>query len=394
MNLPKRFQFSGVAAGIKPSGKPDLAMVTTDEPAVAVGVYTQNAIRAASIDWNRQVTPTDQFRGLVINSGNANACTGEQGAADNRQMAVSLAGHLGAEESQVCVLSTGVIGRLLPVPNVLAGIENGFHSLGSTQQHFEAASQAILTTDQGPKTAQASICVGGADISIAAMAKGAGMIGPNMATMLAVMTTDCQLDRNTAQSMIKRVANQSFNQISVEGHTSTNDALILIASGAASQNSLTESELDQFESALTKIAVELATKIPADGEGATHLIEISVVGAATDSDADRVARSIANSALVKTAIHGGDPNWGRIVSAAGYCGVSLEPEKISLHINGFELFRGGTPVQFDARQVSESIKTNFNTRIELRLGSGPGNVRHWTSDLTVQYVRFNSEYTT
>jgi glutamate N-acetyltransferase/amino-acid N-acetyltransferase len=398
MQLPFGFRYSGACANIKKSGLPDLALVITDQPATAAGVYTQNIVRAASIDWNRAITPTENFRGLVINAGNANACTGAQGVQDNQQMAAELAGHLSTAENQICVLSTGVIGHTLPMPKVVAGIESAFQSAGSSPAHFDAASSAILTTDQSAKVAHSTIQIGDSEIRIAAMAKGAGMIGPNMATMLAVVTTDARLDAETAQAVLNRVAGRSFNNISVEGHTSTNDALLLLASGMAGGKTMTSplsgDDLQVFENELTRIAIELAKKIPADGEGATHLISIEVSGAVADADADRIARSIANSALVKCAITGGDPNWGRIVSAAGYCGVQLEPTQITLQINGHELFRNGTPTPFDAKVVSQSIKDNFETDIQLSVGGDSGSSQHWTSDLTVAYVRFNSEYTT
>lgn len=394
--VPAGFRCAGVTAGLKKSGLRDLALVVTDRPAVAAGVYTQNVIRAASIDWNRSITPTDQFRGLVVNSGNANACTGAQGVADNRAMAGELAKHIGAVDTQVCVLSTGVIGRLMPMPVVLNGIQSAISKLGCEPVNFDAASRAIMTTDKFSKTAHSTISVGGFDSRISAMAKGAGMIGPNMATMLSVMMTDVLLKPNDAKGLLQRVADRSFNCISVEGHTSTNDALLLVASGAASESRspLSGNALDQFEAELTRLAIELATQIPSDGEGATHLIAIEVTGATNRTDADRIARSIANSALVKTAILGGDPNWGRIVSAAGYCGVQFDPLEVSLQINGIELFRAGTPIPFEAKHVSDAIKSKFETQIQLRVGFGPGAAQHWTSDLTVDYVRFNSEYTT
>jgi glutamate N-acetyltransferase/amino-acid N-acetyltransferase len=393
--LPAGFQYAGITAGLKKSGLSDLALVVADRPAVAAGVYTQNLIRAASIDWNRSITPTTDFRGLVVNSGNANACTGVQGIEDNRAMAAALARQIGAVDQQICVLSTGVIGRLMPMPMVLEGIQLAVSSLGRDPKHFEAASRAIMTTDRFCKTAHATLAVGGVEARISAMAKGAGMIGPNMATMLSVLTTDAALDAKTSQGILRRVADRSFNCISVEGHTSTNDALLLIASGAApSRHPLSGEDLDRFENELTKLAIKLATQIPRDGEGATHLIAIEVFGAASSGDADKIARAIANSALVKTAILGGDPNWGRVVSAAGYCGVRFDPSEVSLHINGFELFRAGTPIAFDARQISEAIKNQFETSIQLRVGSGSASAQHWTCDLTVDYVRFNSEYTT
>ncbi len=194
--------------------------------------------------------------------------------------------------------------------------------------------------------------------------------------------------------MLQRVADRSFNRVSVEGHTSTNDAMLLLASGDNDSSKLSTSELADFESELTEICIELAKQLPADGEGASHLIAITMAGAADDGDAEQIARSIAQSALVKTAIAGADPNWGRIVSAAGYAGVRFAPEELTLSINGFELFRKGTPVDFDTRAVSDSIRSNFETRLELSVGSGSGSAQHWASDLTVEYVRFNSEYHT
>ena len=334
----------------------------------------------------------------MINSGNANACTGVQGEQDNREMAAGLARLIDSQPEQVAVLSTGVIGHLLPMEKVRAGIEDANRALGDQSNHFEWASTAILTTDKSVKTAHSTIEINGQPTRIAALAKGAGMIGPNMATMLAVVTTDAYLDSNDAQAMIQRVADQSFNQISVEGHTSTNDALILLASGTSGDSDygqpLGGDDLSLFESELKRVCIELAKKIPADGEGSSHLICLNISGASTDQEADRIARSIAQSALVKTAITGNDPNWGRIVSAAGYSGVEFDPGQVSLNLNGFELFRTGTPLEFSAAEASRSMKENFETQIELSVGLGKGTANHWTSDLTVEYVRFNSEYHT
>jgi glutamate N-acetyltransferase/amino-acid N-acetyltransferase len=220
------------------------------------------------------------------------------------------------------------------------------------------------------------------------------MIGPNMATMLAVIMTDAQLSEADAQRVLINAAEASFNRISVEGHTSTNDALLLICSGKSGVEISSQSDLGEFESALTKSCIELAKCIPSDGEGATHLIAIQVVGAESIADADKVARTIAASALVKTAITGADPNWGRIVSAAGYSGVSMQANQIDLSINGHEVFKQGQPVKFDEPKVSQSMADNFETSIELKIGTGCESATHWTSDLTVEYVRFNSEYTT
>lgn len=392
--LPLGFQFAGISCGLKASELLDLALITTDAPSVLAGVYTQNVVRAASIDWNRDLTPSDSFRALIINSGNANACTGEQGKSDNEQIAVRLAEQMDIRPTQVSVLSTGVIGHLLPMEKLGQGIQNIVSRQSNNRTDFDLAAKAILTTDKGPKTMETSFSLGDEEIRIAGIAKGAGMIGPNMATMLAVIMCDAVISPSDAQRILLSSANQSFNRISVEGHTSTNDALLLICSGQSGTQVHTESDLEIFQSEITKSCIELAKKIPSDGEGASHLICIHVSGAESDQDADAVARTIASSQLVKTAITGADPNWGRIVSAAGYSRAAMNLEKTDLKINGQPVFRNGQPVEFDAALVSRLIAENFETGIELKIGSGHGQATHWTSDLTVDYVRFNSEYHT
>ena len=394
VSLPRGFKFSGVKCGIKKSGSLDLAIISTDQNSVAAGVYTQNIVRAASIDWNRAITPTSEFRALVVNSGNANACTGEQGIADNRQMATQVAELIGATAEQICVLSTGVIGHVLPMKEISTGIAQAVSDSENSREKFELASQAIMTTDKGPKTVTQTIAIGDQEIQVASMAKGAGMIGPNMATMLAVVMTDAQLSPDVAQSVLTQAADKSFNRISVEGHTSTNDALLLICTGDSGVEVTQPGQIDQFAIALEQACVELAKQIPSDGEGSTHLVSIEITGAANDQDADQVARTIAASALVKTAITGADPNWGRIVSAAGYAGVPMDIEQTDLQLNGHYVFRSGQPIEFDAATVSGSMADNFETLVQLKIGSGVGAAMHWTSDLTVDYVRFNSEYTT
>jgi glutamate N-acetyltransferase/amino-acid N-acetyltransferase len=394
MALPRGFQFSGYACGIKKSGRLDLAIISTHRPAVVAGVYTQNVVRAASIDWNRGITPSEQFRAVVINSGNANACTGKQGVVDNQAIAGLVAGQLEAQPDQILVLSTGIIGRPMPMEKIKTGLPIAVGLCGETKENFESASQAILTTDKGPKTMDTTLQIGGDGVCIAGMAKGAGMIGPNMATMLAVVLTDARLTPDLAQKLLNRASAASFNRISVEGHTSTNDALLLISSGDSKVEIRSESEIDQFATALDEACIDLAKRIPADGEGATHLLAIQVTGAQSDSDADRVARTVALSALVKTAITGSDPNWGRIVSAAGYSNVAMEIDQTDLTINGHCVFKNGQPIEFDAGLVSRAMAAEFETRIDLKIGSGSGSAIHWTSDLTVEYVRFNSEYHT
>jgi len=394
MGLPGGFEFTGIACGIKPSGKLDLAVISSQTPCVAAGVYTQNIVRAASIEWNQRLTPTDGFKAIVINSGNANACTGQRGIDDNQTIASIAAKHLDADENQVLVLSTGVIGQHLPMQETTNGIAQAISEQGGSEDHFELATMAILTTDKGPKTVESVVSTNSGDIKIAGMAKGAGMIGPKMATMLAIIISDAKISSDSAQQILNRAVEQSFNRISVEGHTSTNDALVMICNGNSEIEVESDESLREFEKAVTESCIQLAKQIPADGEGASHLITIDIHGATNDQQADSVARTVAASALVKTAITGSDPNWGRIVSAAGYAGAEMDVSMTSLKLNGFLVFDNGQPVQFDEKQVSQALNDQFETLIELTIGSGPGSARHWTSDLTQEYVRFNSEYTT
>lgn len=392
--LPSGFKFAGVSCGIKASGKKDLALITSDTPAVAAGVYTQNVVRAASIDWNRQITPTDHLSAIVVNSGNANACTGEEGFRNNQQMAFQTAGAVDCTSGQVCIMSTGVIGHQLPMGCIDKGIKQAGRELGSTDDDFKSASEAILTTDKGTKTAFRSFEFEGETIRLAGMAKGAGMIGPNMATMLGIVITDAKLTPPVAQDILKRAADKSFNCISVEGHTSTNDSLVLMANGTSPAELTHWKAIHAFTENLTELCIELSTQIPADGEGASHLISIKVSGAETDQDADTIARSVAMSNLVKTAIAGADPNWGRITSAAGLTSVSFKPEHLCLSINETPIFDKGQPVEFEEKVLSESMAQNFETLLEIRVGTGAGEARHWTSDLNEAYVKFNSLYTT
>lgn len=396
--LPHGFRFEASVAGIKKSKKLDLSIIAGPETTVAAGVYTQNLVHATSIDWCRSLTPSDRIRGVVVNSGNANACTGEEGIASNRRLAAAAASVVGCDSEQVLVLSTGVIGKPLPIDKIEQACQ-AFPPLRSAEDSFLRAADGIMTTDVGRKVAFIQFNVGNDSYRIAVMAKGAGMIGPNMATMLAVAVTDFPLNSAMAQSAVQNAANASFNRISVEGHTSTNDAMLLLSSSNANAESpdliatMTQG-MSAFEAALQAVCLECAKKIPADGEGATHLVEIRVEGAARDTDADRIARAIANSALVKCALHGNDPNWGRIVSAAGYAGAMFDPTRTELRINGHLIFANGTPQFFNPADVSRSMAEGFEILILLSVGDGPGVATHFTSDLTVDYVKFNSEYTT
>ena len=400
MHLPIGFRFAGVASGIKNRvGARDVTLIVSDSPCVAAGVYTTNQIVAAPVVVSRSRTPSNTIRGVVVNSGNANACTGSRGYLDAVEMtkyaanAIDPTGKLTAD--QFVVMSTGIIGRFLPMDKIKAGISTAANELASSEQAFLNACDGILTTDIARKTSERKFSLGTQETHIVGMCKGAGMIGPKMATMLAIIITDAPLGTEQAQRLLQSAANKSFNCISVEGHMSTNDTLVMLASQPTELAPALYGESEkEFAKQLQEMAIELAKKIPDDGEGATHLIEIRIHGANTDADADAVARSVALSNLVKTAITGGDPNWGRIVSAAGYAGVPIRPEHTALQINRIPLFDRGEPLAFDASTVSQSIKGRKLTEIDLRVGLGPGTATHWTTDLNTEYVRFNSEYST
>jgi len=395
MHIPRGFRLAGVHAGIKRNpAKEDVTLIVADGPAVAAGVYTQNLVYAAPVALDRQRTPSDRIRCVAVNSGNANACTGERGLADAREMARLAAEACGASAEQALVMSTGIIGEFLPMEKIAVGIRDAAGQLGAHEQQFLAAARGILTTDKGVKAASKSLQIGGSEVRIAGMCKGAGMIGPRMATMLGVILTDARLSVKDADSALRAAVADSFNSISVEGHMSTNDTVLLLASGAASQQPLAGADLAAFQSALDETAIDLAKMIPDDGEGATHLMVIDVVGTKSRDDAHRIAKTIADSALVKTAIHGGDPNWGRIVSAAGYAGVPFNPAGVNLSVNGHELYKAGSPQKFDAATVSHSMQNNRETHILLKLAEGNEKTRFWSSDLTIEYVKFNADYHT
>ncbi len=393
--VPQGFRLAGVYCGVKRNtSKLDLSLVISDRPAVAAGVYTQNRVFAAPVALDRARTPAANIRAVVINSGNANACTGDRGMRDTEKMAAAAAKTCGAKESEALVLSTGIIGAFLPMEKILAGIDQAAAELGASEDHLVSAARGMLTTDTTHKLAGRELKLSGRTIRIAGMAKGAAMIGPNMATMLGLVLTDAPLEVETAQQLLSEIVDATFNCISVDGHMSTNDTVLLLANGAAGGEPLKGEDLAKFRVALLATCSELARSIPADGEGATHLIMLDVEGCATDDAARTIARTVANSALVKTAIAGADPNWGRVVSAAGYAGIEFDPAGVNLSINGYSLYERGAPVEFDAEAVSKAIRDNRDTLIVLTFSEGSQGVRFWTTDLTAEYVRLNADYHT
>ncbi len=394
IQLPTGFRFAGVHSGLRASepGRLDLALVTSDRPASAAGAFTQNRVCAAPVHLCRERLPSSTIRGIVICSGNANACTGDQGLADARRMTQLAGKAIGATAEQMLVCSTGVIGRLLPIAVMEKGIPLAAKGLAAGTEALELAARAILTTDTRIKVRQRLLTVNGSQFHITGFAKGAAMIGPNMATMLAFVLTDAPVDAKDLAALAPLAADQSFNSISVEGHTSTNDSLIFLANGAGAK--LKASSLDSFKQAAIAVCGELARDMASDAEGASHLITIHVEGTRADADARRIAKTVAESALVKTAIFGADPNWGRIVSAAGYAGVPFAEADLTLRLGDFLLYEKGKPLPFDASVVSAYIKDTRDIAMRLSFTLGQGKCTFYTCDLTYDYVRLNADYTT
>jgi glutamate N-acetyltransferase/amino-acid N-acetyltransferase len=395
VSLPQGFQASGVHCGIKRNpAKEDLALIVSDRPVVAAGVYTKNLVCAAPVVLDRQRTPSDNIRVVVANSGNANACTGEQGDRDAATMAQWAAKAVGAEQTQALVLSTGIIGDPMPMGKIEAGIDAAAEKLACDEAALLAAARGFMTTDLAHKVAGREIEIAGQTVRVTGIAKGSGMIGPNMATMLSVVMTDAALSPEVAQAALTTAVDQSFNCTSVDGHMSTNDTVLLLASGAVVATPLDGAELARFQAALDEVCQELARAIACDGEGASHLVTIDIHGCVTAADARRIAKTVAESPLVKTAIAGADPNWGRIVSAAGYAQVAFRPEKVNLRVNDCLLYEQGQPIAFDAAAVSASIREQHETSIVLEFAEGNATARFWTCDMTVEYIHINADYHT
>lgn len=392
--IPAGFRVSGVHCGIKRNpAKRDLVLIVSDANVSAAGMFTTSRVAAAPVRCDQSRVPSDRIRGVVINSGNANACTGEQGRRDAESMCERLSQRVGCDSQQILVCSTGVIGRPLPMEKILGGIDSAMSQLGFDASALEHASSGILTTDTRPKVSGRTVVVDGQSVQVTGLAKGAAMIGPNMATMLAFLMTDAQVPPSSLDTLLRHAVDTSFHCISVEGHTSTNDTVLMLASGSSGVR-VSDADDSPFVSAVAQVCEDLARAIVADAEGATHLVTIDVVGCRNRSDAHRIAKTVADSALVKTAIAGADPNWGRIVSAAGYCGVEFSETELSLRVNGTMLYDRGSPTSFDPAVESKRLRDSHDTHVELVLTHGDGKCRFWTCDLTQEYVRINSDYTT
>ena len=398
VTAPVGFQAAGIAAGLKDSGKPDLALVLAPEAAVCAGTFTTSVVRAACVDLcaQRLQASNGQCRGVLINSGQANACTGDSGLIDSQRATQALADHLGLTSDQMLICSTGVIGVPIPMKVLLAGLDPLVEALA--EDGGAAAAAAILTTDLVAKQIAVESEIDGRTVRIGGMAKGSGMIHPDMATMLGFLTCDAGVPSEAWQVIVQRAVQRSFNAITVDGDTSTNDTFLAFAAGEP----LLSDQYEQLEQGVTLVAQHLARSIARDGEGATCLIEVRVEGAASEADALRMARTVCGSSLVKTAVHGRDPNWGRIVAAAGRSGVEFDPEEVSLWIGDHHLMESGQPLDFDRPAASIYLQQRSDGRyldndtvlIRLRIGSGPGEGRAWGCDLSDQYVRINADYTT
>jgi glutamate N-acetyltransferase / amino-acid N-acetyltransferase len=398
MHLPNAYRFAGVHSGLRPDpARLDLALIVSDVPASAAGVFTRNRVRAAPVRVSEARLPTDAARGVVICSGNANACTGQRGLDDARRMTAVTAEIIDCREEQVLVCSTGVIGRHLPMPVIESGIRKAALDLQPTPAALDAMAHAILTTDTRTKVTHRTMSLGGVEVRLTGVAKGAAMIGPNMATMLAFVFSDARVSSADLARLTKDAAARTFNCVSVEGHTSTNDTLLVFANGQAGggrAQRLQGEGLTAYGNAVTDVCAELAKAIAADAEGATHFVTIDVEGLRSDAEARQVGMTVANSALVKTAIFGADPNWGRVVSAAGYAGVEFEEEQLSLWMGDTLLYEAGTPQPIDVKAASAHLKGTRNISLRLRFTLGSGSATVWTCDLTDEYVRLNADYTT
>ncbi len=390
---PEGFLAAGVSAGIKKSGKRDVCVIACESAVPAAAVFTTSSMAAAPVIVSRAAIATGAVRAVVVNAGNANACTGAQGLADAAAMASRLAEELGCDPGRIVVSSTGVIGVPLPMPIVLAGIADAAASLDNASG--DAAAEAIMTTDTFVKQLAVGIKAGGRDFKVGGMAKGSGMIMPNMATMLGFITTDAPLTAAACDEILRSSADETFNRITVDGDTSTNDMVLLMASGAEGGAVIDKGDplLPAIAAATTTVCGELARMIVRDGEGATKFITVTVRGAADEADARDAAMSIANSPLFKTAIFGGDANWGRVAMAVGKSSAKVDPDRLEVVFAGITTCRDGMAVEFDEDAASTALACDeIEVIADLHLGQGESTV--WTCDLSYEYVRINGEYRT
>ncbi len=390
-DLPKGFKAGAAAANFKKAGRDDLGLIVSDRPCVLAGMFTRNLFKAAPVLACQEILKTSgTARAVLANSGQANACTGEEGLDNCRATQNMVAEATGLEAQEILPISTGVVGAHLKMDLWRKAVPALAQSLGS--RDAEGFTRAFMTTDAFPKFAMREVTLSGGTVRLTVMAKGAGMICPNMATMLCVALTDAAVEREPWQAMFGRAVDKTFNRVSVDGDTSTNDTILGLANGASGVAARTEADLALLEEALTAILGTVSHMLVMDGEGASKVIHISVSGARNDADAELVARSVGHSQLVKTAIYGGDANWGRIVTAVGYSGASFDPAKVGLHLCGVERFRLGRPVNDDQEGTLAELLKARDIAVDINLGDGPGSYTFQASDLGHEYVTLNSDY--
>ena len=400
VTAPKGFKASGAATGLKPNNQLDIALIESDVEAVPAIVTTQNAVKAAPVLWDNQIVKKDKqkIKAVLVNSGNANACTGEQGLLDVKTEAECVSQHFNCDPNQVFISSTGVIGVPLPIKEITDTVPTLVQNLSIDGQ--SDASRAILTTDLVPKTVAVEIEIGGKTVHIGAMAKGSGMICPNMATMLSFVTTDADIDQACLQKMLSVIAMDTYNMMSVDGDMSTNDTVLVLANGLAGNDKITESNIGaytKFFDALYFVNASIVKSIVKDGEGATKYIEVHVNNADSRGDARILAKAVVNSNLVKTAIFGEDANWGRVLSSIGATGVKFSPNTVSLtfsnSVGSILLLDHGKPTSFDEKQASDILKQK-EIIINIDMGEGIYKATAWGCDLSYDYVKINAEYRT
>jgi len=396
---PQGFVASGIYAGIKTRQTPDIGLLIARAPATAAACFTTNKVFAAPVKVGRKHVAAGKLRGVVVNSGNANACTGTQGEKDALRMCELAASVARCKAKEILPSSTGIIGHLLPMEKIERGIAEAGQYLGDSAEHAHLFGDAIMTTDTRRKHAATTVKIGRETVTLAGICKGAGMIGPRMrtsaphATMLAYLTTDAQIAAPALKRLLQQAADDSFNAVTIDDHTSTNDTAVLLASGASGAKIGGAKATAAFAAALKDVCQFLAYQIAADGEGATKVVTVSVRQAKSPRDARAMARAIANSPLVKCAMNGNDPNWGRIVSAAGLAGAAFDPGRATLTLQGTVVFKNGQPLPFDAATVSESLKS-AEVKVDLTCRLGKSDATVWTCDLSKDYVTINADYHT
>ncbi len=393
VTAPQGFLAAGAAAEVRKKGRRDLAILYSEKPAAAAALFTQSQVKAAPVLVTQEHLATGSAQVVVVNSGIANACTGEQGLADAKMMAKVAGEVLKVSPEQVVVASTGVIGEYLPMDKIESGIKKAAVSL--SQEGGVFAAEAILTTDTTTKECAVKFTLGGKEVMIGGMAKGSGMIHPNMATMLGFITTDAHVQPQTLDHALRWAADRSFNAITVDGDTSTNDMVVALANAQAGNHLLTDEdpEYSLFRDALLLVCTELAKMIARDGEGATKFLEVRVNGAVSDRDALTIARAVAGSSLVKSALFGEDANWGRVLAAAGACGVTFDPNLVDVYLDDLLVAAQGKGLAFDEEQAS-TILAGHDLTITVDLKQGDAGGKAWGCDLSIDYVRINANYRT